>query len=126
MALEQHHPLAEAASLFFPSGAVKASTSGRIRAERLRAAHVAGKYISHRETHCRMAEVPHMPRPRKDPRLYLEPARKDRAAVYRIYDGKKRIGTGCGKADTVRAHKPLPTTSPATGNHRVHSRSQNC
>lgn len=48
-----------------------------------------------------------MPRPRKAPRLYLEPARKDRAATWRIYDGKKRVSTGCSPQDHVSAQRAL-------------------
>jgi site-specific recombinase XerD len=48
-----------------------------------------------------------MPRPRKEPRLYLRPARKGRNAVYVILDGAREVGTGCGADERERAEEAL-------------------
>src|SRR4051812_41279993 len=46
-----------------------------------------------------------MPRPRKSARLWLRPARKDRAEVYVVLDGGKEHSTGCGKSDLAEAEQ---------------------
>lgn len=48
-----------------------------------------------------------MPRPRKGARLWLRPARDDRASVWVILDGGKEISTGCGQGDVAGAEKSL-------------------
>jgi integrase len=46
-----------------------------------------------------------MPRPRKSARLWLRPARRDRAEVYVILDAGKETSTGCGKDDLAGAER---------------------
>ena len=53
-----------------------------------------------------------MPRPRKAPRLWLRPARKEangsiRPASWIIKDGGKHISTGCGEGDSEEASRKL-------------------
>jgi hypothetical protein len=46
-----------------------------------------------------------MPRPRKSARLWLRPARRDRAEIYVILDGGTETSTGCGKGDLAGAER---------------------
>src|SRR5262245_61580762 len=48
-----------------------------------------------------------MPRPRKGTRLFLRPARKDRAKVWVILDAGREISTGCSKSDLAGAEQAL-------------------
>lgn len=48
-----------------------------------------------------------MSRKREPARLWLRPARKDRAAIYLILDGGKQYRTGCGENDRREAEKCL-------------------
>src|SRR5581483_3412058 len=50
-----------------------------------------------------------MSRPRKGARLWLRPARKDRAEVYVVLDRGKEHSTGCGKGDLAGAERWLET-----------------
>jgi integrase len=54
-----------------------------------------------------------MPRPRKEPRLWLKPAERDpagtliRAARWFIRDGGRKVSTGCGQGDRAEAERRL-------------------
>jgi integrase len=50
-----------------------------------------------------------MPRPSKSARLWLRPARKDRAEIYVILDAGKETSTGCGKGDLAGAERCFET-----------------
>lgn len=48
-----------------------------------------------------------MPRRKEPPRLYLRPARRDRAATWVIRDGAREQGTGCAQPDIEGAKRAL-------------------
>jgi integrase len=60
-----------------------------------------------------------MPRPRKIARLWLRPARKNRAEVYVVLDGGKETSTGCGKSDFAGAERFFETYLKAKHDPKV-------